>query len=149
MEKNQWKGKWRQNRGTFDRQVIREKKGTESFIHRGVLATGKTDKQCVDAKSLQSCVTLQPYRLVAHQALLSIGFSRQNYGSGLPCSLLEDFPNPGIKPASLMSPALAGGFFTTSTTTWWAEKVLSSLYAKKLLLLLLSRFSRVRLCATP
>ena len=75
---------------------------------------------------------LQPYRLVAHQALLSMGFSRQNYGSGLPCSLLEDFPNPGIKPASLMSPALAGGFFTTSTTTWWAEKVLSSLYAKKL-----------------
>ena len=27
----------------------------------------------------------------------------------------EDLPNPGIKPESLMSPALAGGFFTTST----------------------------------
>ena len=32
MEKNQWKGKWRQNRGTFDGQVIREKKGTENKL---------------------------------------------------------------------------------------------------------------------
>ena len=34
----------------------------------------------------------------------------------MPCSPPGDFPNPGIEPASLMSPALAGGFFTTSTT---------------------------------
>ena len=50
---------------------------------------------------------------VAHQAPLSMGFSRQEYQSGLPCPLPEDLPNPGIEPASLMSPALAGGFFTT------------------------------------
>ena len=35
---------------------------------------------------------------------------------GLPCPPLGDLPDPGIKPASLMYPALAGGFFITSTT---------------------------------
>ena len=47
---------------------------------------------------------------VAHQALLSIGLSRQEYWSGLP------FPSPGDLPDSRMvpeSPALTGGFFTT------------------------------------
>ena len=53
---------------------------------------------------------------VAQQALLSMGFSRQKSWSGLPCPPPGDFPDPGIKPISLVSPALAGGFFTTSTT---------------------------------
>ena len=53
---------------------------------------------------------------VAHQAPLSLGFSRQEYWSGLPCPPPGDLPNPGIKPASLMLPALAGSFCTTSTT---------------------------------
>ena len=50
---------------------------------------------------------------VACQAPVSIGFFRQEYWSGLPCPPPGDLPDPGIKPASLMSPALAGGFFTT------------------------------------
>ena len=58
---------------------------------------------------------------VARQAPLSIGFSRQEYWSGLPCPPPGDLPNLGIKCASLMSPALAGGFFTTSTT-WETQK---------------------------
>ena len=45
-----------------------------------------------------------------------MGFSRQDYSSGLPCPPPGDLPNPGMKPVSLMSPALTGGFFTTSTT---------------------------------
>ena len=45
-----------------------------------------------------------------------MGFSRQEYWSGLPCPPLEGLPNPEIQLASLLSPALAGGFFTTSTT---------------------------------
>ena len=57
---------------------------------------------------------------VAHQAPLSMGFSRQEYWSGLPCPPPGDLPNPGIEPSSLMSPALAGRFFTTSTT-WKAQ----------------------------
>ena len=50
---------------------------------------------------------------VAHQALLSMDFSRQEYWSELPFPPSGDFPDPGIEPASLTSPALAGGFFTT------------------------------------
>ena len=42
-----------------------------------------------------------------------MGFSRQEYWSGLPRPLPGDLPDPGIKPESLMSPAMAGGFFTT------------------------------------
>ena len=52
---------------------------------------------------------------VAHQAPLSMGFSRQEYWSGLPFPPPEDIPNSGMEPQSLVSPALAGGFFTTST----------------------------------
>ena len=50
---------------------------------------------------------------VAHQPPLSMGFSRQEYWSGLPGPPPRDLPNPGMEPTSLMSPALAGGFFTT------------------------------------
>ena len=53
---------------------------------------------------------------VAHQAPLSMGFSRQEYWSGLPCPPTGDLPNPGIEPVFLMSPTLAGEFFTTGTT---------------------------------
>ena len=62
---------------------------------------------------VQLCVTLWT---VAHQAPLSMGFSRWEYWSGLPCSLPGDLPDPEKELASLMSPALTGGFFTTSTT---------------------------------
>jgi len=54
--------------------------------------------------------------IVALQIALSMGFSRQEYQSGLPCPHPGDLPNPGIRPTSLTSPAQAGGFFTTSTT---------------------------------
>ena len=50
---------------------------------------------------------------VARQALLSMGSSRQEYWSGLPCPPPGNLQNPGIKPSSLASPALAGGFFPT------------------------------------
>ena len=59
------------------------------------------------------CVT--PWT-VAHQSLLSMGFSRQQYWNGLPCPPPGDLPDPRIEPASLKSLALAGGFFITSTT---------------------------------
>ena len=64
------------------------------------------------------CVT---WWTVACQAPLSVGFSRQEYWSGLPFPSPGDFPDSRIKPTSLMSPALAGGFFTTSTT-WEAYR---------------------------
>ena len=69
---------------------------------------------CVSGFScVQLFVTLQT---VAHQAPLSMGFSRQECWNGLPCSPLGDLADPGIEPTFLMSPALAGRFFTTSTT---------------------------------
>ena len=73
---------------------------------------------------------------VAHQAPpLSMGFSRQEYWSGLPLSSPGDLPNPGIK---LRSPTLR------------ADSLPSEPPGESLVvLLLLSRFSRVRLCATP
>ena len=50
---------------------------------------------------LQSCLTLcDPMDCVAHQAPLSMGFSRQEYWSGLPFPSPGDLPNPGIEPRS-------------------------------------------------
>ena len=57
---------------------------------------------------------------IAHEAPLSMEFSRQESWSGLPFSPPGDLPDPGIKPGSLMSPVLAGGFFTTGAT-WEAQ----------------------------
>ena len=61
----------------------------------------------------QLCVILWT---VACQAPLYMGFSRQKYWSGLPCPPPGDVPDPGIKPESPTSPALAGRFSITSTT---------------------------------
>ena len=64
---------------------------------------------------------------VARQAPLSMGFSRQEYWSGLPYPPPRNLPNPGIEPSSLMSPALAGGFFTTRAT-WEAPTLITCMY---------------------
>ena len=53
---------------------------------------------------------------IAHQASLSMGFSKYEYWSGLLCPPPEDLPSPGTEPYSLMSPALAGKFFTRRAT---------------------------------
>ena len=58
---------------------------------------------------------------VAHQAPLSMGVSRQEYRGRLPCPPPGDLPKPEIKPLSLTSLGLAGGFFATSAT-WEAPQ---------------------------
>ena len=64
------------------------------------------------AKLPQLCPTLcDPMDRGAHQAPRSIGFSRQDYQSGLPCLPSRDLPDPGIKLMSLMSPALYVGMY--------------------------------------
>ena len=78
---------------------------------------------CVYAKLLQLSRLFVTLGTVACQALLSMGFSRQEYWRGLPCSPPGHLPDTGIKPVCLMSPALAGGFFTTSAT-WEAHSLL-------------------------
>ena len=73
---------------------------------------------CVHAKSLQSCPSLWT---VARQVPLSIGFSMQEYWSGLPYPPPGDLPNLAIEPVSLKSPALADRFLTASTA--WEVQV--------------------------
>ena len=70
----------------------------------------------------------------ACQAPLSMGFSRHEYWNGLPFPTSGDFSNPGkIKPTSLVSPVLAGGFFNTSAS--WEAQVNSVLVAQSHLIL--------------
>ena len=71
------------------------------------------------AKSFQSCPALCDSMDSSPLSPLSMGFSRQEYWSELPCPSPGDLPNPGIKLTSLMSSALAGRFLTT-TTVWEA-----------------------------
>ena len=46
----------------------------------------------------ESCSTLATAWTVAHQAPLSMGFSRQEYWRGLPFPSPGDLPNPGLEP---------------------------------------------------
>ena len=50
---------------------------------------------------------------LAHEAPLSMEFSRQESCSVLPFPSAKDLPNPGMEPKSAVSPALLGRFFTT------------------------------------
>ena len=54
---------------------------------------------------------------VAHQALLSMEFSRQEYWSGLPCPSPEDLPHPGTEPRS---PALQADSLPSESLEWVA-----------------------------
>ena len=82
--------------------------------------SGYDEHGAVHAKSLSHVQLFATLWTVAFQAPLSMGFSRQKHWSGLPCPPPGDLPNSGVKPASLISPVLAGGSFTTSVT-WKAS----------------------------
>ena len=77
---------------------------------------------CVCGQSVVSN-SLQSHRLQPIRLLLFMEFFRQGYWSGVPFPTLGDRPDPGIKPASLASPVLAGRFFTTNAS--W-EAIISS-----------------------
>ena len=68
---------------------------------------------CMYAQLLSQVQLLATPWTVARQAPLSMGLSKQEYGSGLPFPPPENLPNPAIKPISPESSALAGGFFTS------------------------------------
>jgi len=78
---------------------------------------------CVCVKLLSHVQLFATPWTVARQDPLSMGFSRQEYWSGLPFPSPWDLPNPGIEPGS---PALQAGFFTTSAT-WQARAINKSL----------------------
>ena len=81
--------------------------------------------------------------IVTFQAPLSMGFSRQEYWSGLPYPQGGDLPNPGIQPMYLMSPVLTAGFFTTGAT-WEAHLQVYSVQFSSV-----QSLSHVRLFVTP
>ena len=65
------------------------------------------------AKSIQSCLTLcYPMDYSPTRLLCPWDSPGKNTGMGGPCPPPGDLPDPGIKPASLTSPALPGRFFT-------------------------------------
>ena len=63
---------------------------------------------------------------VAHQAPLSMGFSRQESWNRFPCPPPGDLPNPGIDPSFLLSLLLTGRFFITNAI-WEAKVIIQSL----------------------
>ena len=82
---------------------------------------------CMRAVASLVSNSLQLMDYVARQAPLSMGFSRQEYCSGLSCPPPGDLPNPGIKSVSLTS--LPGRFFTTRVT-WEAPLFPQMTYLK-------------------
>ena len=100
--------------------------------------------QCVHA---QLCPTLCHPMDCAHQAPLSMEFSQQEYGSGLPFPLPGNLSYPGIKPASPVSPALTGKFFTTEPPGkrhHWQYTSLTAIFLHVILYLLMCRFKKLR-----
>ena len=71
---------------------------------------------CVYACALSHIRFFVMPQTVAQQFLQSMGFSRQEYWSGLPFPFLGGLPDPRIEPKSLVSPALAGRFFIIAAT---------------------------------
>ena len=69
-----------------------------------------------------ACSVVTP-QTVAHQAPLSMGYSRQEYCSELPCPPPGDLPNRRIEPTFPAYPAPAGGVFTTAPSDSFTAKV--------------------------
>ena len=104
-------------------------KGMETAWYRGhgrgkerlIFSSPISYEVLVHVKSPQSCLTLRNPMDCSPHAPLFMGFSKQEYWSGLLCPPPGALSDPGMEPESLLSPALAGRFFTTSTT-WEAPK---------------------------
>ena len=83
-------------------------------IIRGFPSSPGVYTLCFQCRGMRACwVASANPRTVARQAPLSMGFSRQEYWSGLPCPPPGDLPNPGTEPSSLMSPQCRGCGFNS------------------------------------
>ena len=82
--------------------IPKEKKYQKpKWLSEETLQTAMKEERVGVGLVTKSCPTLATPWTVAHQAPLSMGFSRQEYWSGLSFPPPEDLPNPGIKPGSL------------------------------------------------
>ena len=103
-------------KGRSGRVLIREGKGREGQPRNNTATLGQDPGSTPDTHSVggglvvKLCPTLETPWAGAHQAPLSMGFSRQKYWSGLSFPSPGDLHELGIEPGS---PALAGRFFTT------------------------------------
>ena len=102
-----WPRGWRCSCGTW--QELKRSRGNQVRQH-------VRDTACAVLSHFSRVPLLVALGTVACQAPLSLGFSRQEYCSGLPFPSPGDLPDSGVEPSSLGSPASPGGFFTTSET---------------------------------
>ena len=102
--------KWVVLKGQESGQILQR---TGELLKVAVRALYSSIVACMHAPSSDSFETLGT---TARQAAPSKAFSRQEYWSGLPCPPPGEFPDPGMEPAFLMSPALADRSFTSSAT---------------------------------
>ena len=116
---------------THDREGLISSSLTQSQLHY-VTFFNTIQLVCAHVR-LFSCVQLfVTPRTVAHQAPLPMGFSRQEYWSGLPFSPSGNLSDPGFEPKSPTSPALAGGIFTTEPPGSPVQLVYSFSFARSL-----------------
>ena len=97
-----------------DREV--EKLEFKKYLFLAALSLSCSTQRKRKVKSLSHVRLFATPWSVAYQAPLSMGFSRQDYWSGVPFPPPGDLPHPAIEPRSLMFPASAGRFFITGTT---------------------------------
>ena len=114
----------------------------------GQRANDQGSSVCVCAQWL-NCVRffVTPWT-VAHQAPLSMEFSRQEYWSGLPFPSPGELPDPGIESVSLEFPALAGRFFTTASPGSYHQMLSSALWQLQSIPVSLQMVSVLGLTAT-
>ena len=82
------------------------------ILYSFLLKSGYFEYVCDDAYLLSLVWLFAALWISAHQALLSMGFFRQEYWSGLPFPPPRDLPDQRIEPKCPVCPALAGRFFT-------------------------------------
>ena len=86
--------------------------GQESMKRKWCIYTTEYHTGTAEDWSLSHVRLFATLWTVACQAPLPMGFSRQEYWSGLPCSPPGDPPHPGNEPTSLVPPALPGGLYS-------------------------------------
>ena len=110
------------------REMVKDREAWHAAVHEIAKSQTQWASEQQQSVCMLSCFSrVQLFAavwIVALQAPVSMGFSRREYWSELPCPPPGDLPSLRTEPMSIMSPALAGGFFTMSTTweaQWWTR----------------------------
>ena len=104
----------KQNSMSLSSLVIAVKRFASSFVtHIPLRTSSRTVSRTVLCWSLSYVWLFAILWTVARQALLFMGFLRQEYRSGFPCPFPRDIPHPGIEPKSALSPALRANSLST------------------------------------